>query len=106
MTWNRSEHELRTLVAMVNSQFPQFIRPIISIGSTIHFRDIELCHNNGVLGTCVYHQPMFGDNILPSFLDVIQLPIQDTWKWLRAALLKAIRYCSDDESFHNETLEM
>ncbi|CAF4074742.1 unnamed protein product [Rotaria sordida] len=94
ITWNRSEDELRTLLAMANSQFPQPILNIIHIGLRIHFR--------------VYHELMFDDNeLLSSFPDIIQPPIiQDTWKWLRAAFLKATRYYSDREIYHNELDEI
>ncbi|CAF1245622.1 unnamed protein product [Rotaria sordida] len=108
ITWNRSEDELRTILAMANSQFPQPMWNITHIGSTIHFRDIELTNNNGVLKTCVYHQEMFDDNkLLSSFPDIIQPSIkQEPWKWLRTAILKAIRYSSDNNTLQEEMLEI
>ncbi|CAF1330250.1 unnamed protein product, partial [Rotaria sordida] len=108
ITWNRSEDELRTLLAMANSQFPQPILNITHIGLRIHFRDILITNNNGILQTGVYHELMFDDNeLLSSFPDIIQPPIiQDTWKWLYAAFLKAFRYCSENDTFHEETDEI
>ncbi|CAF5132339.1 unnamed protein product, partial [Rotaria sp. Silwood1] len=104
ITWNRSEDELRTLLATANSQFTQPIWNITNIGSTIHFRDILITNNNGLLRTSVYHEETFDDNMLQSsFPDILQPAIkQDTWKWLRASFLKAIRYCSDHVTFHEE----
>ncbi|CAF1379458.1 unnamed protein product [Rotaria sordida] len=108
ITWNRSEDELRTLLAMANSQFSQPILNITHIGLRIHFRDILITNNNGILQTGVYHKLMFDDNeLLSSFPDIIQPPIiQDRWKWLYAAFLKAFRYCSENDTFHEETDEI
>ncbi|CAF4893741.1 unnamed protein product, partial [Rotaria sp. Silwood2] len=104
ITWNRSEDELRTILATANSQFPQPIWNITHIGSSIHFRDIDLTNENRIFQTCVYHARMFNDKqLLSSFPDIIQPKIkQDPWKWLRAAMLKAIRYCSGHDTFREE----
>ncbi|CAF3783161.1 unnamed protein product [Rotaria sp. Silwood1] len=104
----RSEDELRTLLAMTNSQFPQPIWNITRIGSTIHFRDILITNNNGVLRIRVYHERIYDDyELLSSFPDIIQPPImQDIWKWLRAAFLKAIRYCANQEIYLHELEEI
>jgi hypothetical protein len=92
---------------MANTQFPQPIWNITDIGSKIHFRDIELCNHNGVLQTSVYHEHMYHNDILPPFLNIIQIPIQkNVWKWLRESLLKAIRYCSTKNSFDDERDEI
>ncbi|CAF3719517.1 unnamed protein product, partial [Rotaria sp. Silwood1] len=108
ITWNRSEDELRTLLAMANSQFSQPIWNITDIGSTIHFRDILITNNNGLLQTSVYHEQAFEPIMLESsFQDILQPAIkQDTWKWLRAAFLKAVRYCSDNNIFNEESDEI
>ncbi|CAF3962207.1 unnamed protein product, partial [Rotaria sp. Silwood1] len=97
ITWNRFEDEFRILLTMTNSQFAQPIWNITDIGSTIHFRDILITNNNGLLRTSVYHEETFERIMsLSSFPDILQPAIkQDTWKWLRASFLKAIRYCSD-----------
>ncbi|CAF3436354.1 unnamed protein product, partial [Rotaria sp. Silwood2] len=45
--------------------------------------------------------------LITSFPDIIQPPIkQNTWKWLRAAMLKATRYCSTQDTFREEMLEI
>ncbi|CAF1199715.1 unnamed protein product [Rotaria sordida] len=108
ITWNRSEDELRTLLTMANSQFSQPIWNITDIGATIHFRDILLTNNNGLLQTSVYHEQTFEHSLLPpSFRDILQPAIkEDTWKWLRAAILKAIRYCSDGNIYYEEKNEI
>ncbi|CAM4749756.1 unnamed protein product [Rotaria magnacalcarata] len=106
ITWSKSEEQLRILLAMANKQFSQSMWQTNSIESTIHFRDLEFSHYNGVLRTSAYHEPNFQDDKLPSFLDIMQYPIHDIWNWIRAALLKAVRYCSDNESFDEEKLEI
>ncbi|CAF4252545.1 unnamed protein product, partial [Rotaria sordida] len=108
ITWNRSEDELRTLLTMANSQFSQPIWNVTHIGATIHFRDIMITNNNGLLQTSVYHEETFEHSLLPpSFRDILQPAIkQDTWKWLRAAILKAIRYCSDGNIYYEEKNEI
>ncbi|CAF2845082.1 unnamed protein product, partial [Rotaria sp. Silwood2] len=104
ITWNRSEDELCTLLAMANSQFSQPTWNVIHIGSTIHFRDILIINNSELLRTSVYHEETFERiMLLSSFRDILQPAIkQDTWKWLRAFFLKAIRYCSDQDTFNEE----
>ncbi|CAF3800302.1 unnamed protein product [Rotaria sp. Silwood1] len=108
ITWNRSEDELRTLLTIANSQFSQPIWNITDIGATIHFRDIIITNNNGLLQTSVYHEETFQRIMfLSSFPDILQPAIkQDTWKWLRAAILKAIRYCSDHNIYYEEKNEI
>ncbi|CAF5094887.1 unnamed protein product, partial [Rotaria sp. Silwood1] len=82
ITWNRSEDELRTLLTIANSQFSQPIWNITDIGATIHFRDIIITNNNGLLQTSVYHEETFQRIMfLSSFPDILQPAIkQDTWK--------------------------
>ncbi|CAF5227019.1 unnamed protein product, partial [Rotaria magnacalcarata] len=43
---------------------------------------------------------------LPSFLDILQQRIGDVWTWLRASLLNAVRYCSDDVNFEDAKSQM
>ncbi|CAF2845146.1 unnamed protein product [Rotaria sp. Silwood2] len=106
ITWNRSEDELRTILATANSQFPQSMWNITHIGSTIDFRDLHISNQNGVFRTSIYHAHMYNNKqLFTTFPDIIQPPIkQNTWKWLRAAMLKAIRYCSTPDTFHEEML--
>lgn len=103
ITWNRSEDELRSILTTANTQFPQPIWNITDIGSTVHFRDIQVCNRDGILETSVYHEHKYHDHALPEFLHVLQSPIQkDVWKWLRKSLLTAIRYCSTHDSYCDE----
>ena len=103
ITWNKSQDELRPILTTANIQFPQTIWNVIDIGSTVHFRDIQLCNHNGVLQTSVYHEHMYHNHALPEFLNILQVPIQkDVWKWLRKSLLAAIRYCSTHDAFLDE----
>ncbi|CAF3824497.1 unnamed protein product [Rotaria sp. Silwood1] len=58
--------------------------------------------------TSVYHKETFERiMLLSSFRDILKPAIkEDTWKWLRASFLKAIRYCSDQDIFNEEKYEM
>ncbi|CAF4558298.1 unnamed protein product [Rotaria sp. Silwood2] len=108
ITWNRSEDELRILLTMANSQFSQPIWTITHIGSTIHFRDILITNDNGHLRTSIYHEETFQRLMcLSSYREILQPAIkEDTWTYLRAYFLKAIRYCSDQHTFNEEKNDM
>ncbi|CAF1494537.1 unnamed protein product [Adineta steineri] len=104
---NHILNELRSILTMANTQFPQPTLNITEIGSTIHFRDIKISNQNGVLQTSVYHECMYHEPVLPPSLDLLQLPIQrNVWSWLRKSILKAIRYCSTEYSFKNELIHI
>ncbi|CAF2076157.1 unnamed protein product [Rotaria magnacalcarata] len=107
ITWNESEDELHTVLTFAHSEFPQYIWNTTGIGSTICFRDIELGHNNGRVRTTVnYLDSYMRNNALPSFLDILQQRVGDVWTWLRASLLNAVRYCSDDVNFEDAKSQM
>ncbi|CAF2979247.1 unnamed protein product [Rotaria socialis] len=107
ITWNESEDELHTVLTLAHSEFPQYIWNTTGIGSKICFRDIELGHNNGRVRTTVnYLDSYMRNNALPSFLDILQQRIGDVWTWLRASLLNAVRYCSDDVNFEDVKSQM
>ncbi|CAF4524154.1 unnamed protein product, partial [Rotaria magnacalcarata] len=107
ITWNESEDELHTVLTFAHSEFPQYIWNTTGIGSTICFRDIEIGHNNGRVRTTVnYLDSYMRNNALPSFLDILQQRIGDVWTWLRASLLNAVRYCSDDVNFEDAKSQM
>ncbi|CAF3931569.1 unnamed protein product [Rotaria sp. Silwood2] len=102
ITWNKSEQELLTSLDLTKLTFPQPIWNVTGIGTEINFRDIELGHHHGILHTKVnYLNSYIEDNTLRRQLHIIQHPIDDVWTWLRAALLKAARHCSDEVAFED-----
>ncbi|CAF1418077.1 unnamed protein product [Adineta steineri] len=110
ITWNQSADQLHLLLTSINSQYPQMMWSTTEIGTKIHFRDIELSQERGILYTSVYHEIASQNDILfvyPWLRDVLQLPIkQNTMKWVRRALMRAIQYSSDDDAFDEEKLHI
>ncbi|CAF4738812.1 unnamed protein product, partial [Rotaria magnacalcarata] len=70
----------------------------MSIGSTVHFHDIEISHNNNdVLESKVYYDPNI--DTLPNVSDE---PMENKSKQLYAVLYRAVRCCSNVMKFHHE----
>ena len=101
LTWNGSEHQLRALIEMpanVRQHHPS-IRSNTTIGSTVHFLDAYLSHENGVLSTKVYRYPNIHDNSLP---EIPHVPMCPNSHLFRAALIRAARCCSNVNDFNDE----
>ena len=75
------------------------IRINTTIGSAVHFVDAYLSHDNGVLNTKVYRYPNTHDNSLPDVPHVSMCPDSHL---LRAALIRAVRCCSNVQDFNDE----
>jgi hypothetical protein len=75
------------------------IRINTTIGSTVHFVDAYLSHENGLLHTKVYRYPNTNENTLP---DVPHIPMCPDSILLRAALIRAARCCSNLNDFNDE----
>lgn len=106
ITWNNSEQQFYTLLETAKTQFPQEIWNMTSIGTNIHYLDLLLGHNNGILQTSVYYYPNFGTHSFPTTPDLTEHLMENKEKSLRAALLRAVRYCSDNDIFEDERLHM
>ena len=101
LTWNGSEHQLRALFEMpatVRQHHPS-IRINTTIGSTVHFLDAYLSHENGVMNTKVYRYPNTHDSSLPL---IPHVPMCPNSRLFRAALIRAARCCSNVDDFNDE----
>jgi hypothetical protein len=100
LTWNGSENQLRLLFDMTaNKHHHPSIRINTTIGSTVHFVDAYLSHDNGLLYTKVYRYPNINENRLP---DVPHIPTCPDSILLRAALIRAARCSSNVNDFNDE----
>ncbi|CAF4188180.1 unnamed protein product, partial [Rotaria magnacalcarata] len=70
----------------------------MSIGSTVHFHDLEIGHNRkGVLESKVYY-----DRDIDTLPNVSDESMENMSKELHAVLYRAVRCCSDLEKFRWE----
>ena len=101
-TWNESEDELQALLnPMIMDHFKNaHIRITTSTGHQIYYFDAKISHHEGVLQTNVYHQPNLEPYSLPYVYDTTKR--QDHLFLLRAALIRAVLYCSNIDEFENE----
>ncbi len=97
LTWNGSENQLRSLFDMsTHVRHHSSMRINTTIGSTVHFVDAYLSHDNGVLNTKVYRYPNTDDNSLP---DIPNIPMCPNSRLLRAAFIRAAHCCSNAHDF-------
>lgn len=82
-----------------NKQQHEHIQTISSIGQKIHFLNVELSHDHGILHTKVYHDPATDEYELPNKFDYGK---NNSSKLLQAALNYAVRCCSTEADFHDE----
>lgn len=95
MTWNRSEHDLRWMMSSAN-QWHTNVKIEFTIGKCLSFLDVLLKNEDGKLKTSLYHKsntepyctPFVSDHQKHVFGNIIQ-----------SALLRAVRYSSDVDSF-------
>ena len=98
LTWNGTREELQSLANQTNLTHTN--RPILSIGAEINCFDAQISHDQGLLQTTVYHQPAFEPHALPYVCETSST--QSHFLILRAALLRAILYCSTIHEFESE----
>ncbi|CAF4939775.1 unnamed protein product, partial [Rotaria socialis] len=95
LTWHGSEDEFHTLF---NTGIDTEHLMTMSVGSTIHFHDLEIGHNSkGVLESKVYY-----DRDIDTLPNVSDESIENLPKQLHAVLYRAVRCCSDLEKFRWE----
>ncbi|CAF1428017.1 unnamed protein product [Adineta steineri] len=101
-TWNESKDELQMLLNqnIIDHFKTSHIRITTDIGHEIHYFDSKITHDEGILQTNVYHKPNIEPYALPFVYDTTQR--QDHLFLLRAALIRAILYCSNVDEFENE----
>ena len=82
-----------------NEQQHEPIQMISSIGKKVHFLDVELSHDNGILHTKLYQDPVMDEYQLPMKFDFGN---KNSAKLLQAALNYAVRCSSTEADFHQE----
>ena len=104
--WDDSKEKL---VAFLNqnklrhSRHPD-IRLTVSMGKRIQYLDAEIHHQQGMLQTRVYHHPTFEPYALPYLSET--RTAQSHASLLRAALVRAVLYCSSVREFESERLHI
>lgn len=74
------------------------------MGCKVRYLDAEISHINGILQTRVHHHPAFEPYALPYVSETTSS--QSHGSILRAALLRAILYCSNGRKCENERLHI
>ena len=98
MTWNKSEIELRNLLAAANAWHPN-IKLDYKINQSLPFLDVLLTNQNGILSTSVYHKPSAEPYVVPFISDH---PRHVFGNIIQNALTRAVRYSSTLDSFNHE----
>ena len=101
-TWNRSEHDLRTLLNTIVEKHPA-IRLKTSIGRCVHYLNIHIENRNGQLFTRIYHPEKRRSLALPFVIGHAR--VQHGY-WFRSALIRAVQLCSYYEDFEQERIYM
>ena len=104
--WNESQANLVTFLKQHNLTHsnPPPVRMSLSMGCKVRYLDAEISHINGILQTRVYHHPAFEPYALPYVSETTSS--QSHGSILRAALLRAILYCSNVREFESERLHI
>lgn len=103
-TWNESKDELqKVLNEMINNDYLKntHVKITTSTGQKIHYLDAQFGHSNGILQTNVYHEQSIEPYALPYVYDTTTTR-QDHSFLLRAALIRAVLFCSNVDEFENE----
>ena len=104
--WNDSKEKLVAFLNQKNlthSNHPD-IRFTVSMGYSVQFLDAEISHHQGMLQARVYHHPIFEPYALPYLSDT--RTSQSHASLLRAALFRAVLYCSSVREFESERLHI
>ena len=101
-TWNGTNGELRDVMKALDQQCVD-IRVSMSIGVVAHFLDVHLYNHQGRLSTRVYHNPNTPPFVLPYASGHARLIHSN---WFRAALVRAVRFCSAVEDFNQERIHI
>ena len=92
LTWNGSIGQLCSL-------FDTPIRISPSMGTTVHFLDVELSHVNGVLHTKLHRDPVTNESELR---DKFAHRTDNPWRLFQAAFIDAVCCNSAEIDFHQE----
>jgi hypothetical protein len=121
LTWNQSKaefinlintisHRHSSMMMMTTTPPPPPLKLISTIGSTVNYLDVTISHLNGVLQTKVFHPSLFESYSLPSMTTAHRPPPPSPpppdypyFTLIRAALLRAVRYCTHVHDFETES---
>ena len=101
LTWNGSKRHLRSLLKMTTLQHHHhpYMHMNVSIGSSVHFDDAYLSHNQGTLHTKIYHY----SNVNPNGLfNIPHHQICPDEKSVRKEMIRTARCCSHVHDFNSE----
>ncbi|CAF1390223.1 unnamed protein product [Rotaria sordida] len=103
LTWNRSEDQLRFLFEkpIIVDQHSRSSQIKLFIGTSFHFLDVEISHDQGHLHTRIYHDPVMDQYQLPNQFQAERSSCLPS-RLLQAMLMYAVRCCSSEESFDYE----
>ena len=99
-TWNRSEGELCSALQKFRTQYPNLHCQTLT-GSIVQYLNAYIENRQGQLYSRVIHNPTIQAYTLPYVVGHPKLKHSD---WLRAALIRAVCYCSSVDDFHQERI--
>lgn len=101
-TWNGTNDELRQTMKVLDQQCAD-IRVAVAMGPVANFLDVHLSNVQGRLLTRVHHSPNAPPFVLPYAFGHARLMHSN---WFRAALVRAVRFCSTVEDFNQERIHI
>jgi hypothetical protein len=99
-TWHGSKDDLLAQIKILH-QHKHHLRLNIVCGSEANFLDVHMENDNGRLYTNVHHKLTTQPYVLPYVFGHAQVIYSN---WLRAALVRAARYCSSVRGFDQERI--
>jgi hypothetical protein len=107
-TWNESKDKLVSFLNeknLTHSKHAAHIQMTVLMDNyKVQYLDAEISHIHGFLQTKVYHHSNFEPYTLPYLLSKTRTSQSSHQVLLRAALFRAILYCSNVREFENEQL--
>ena len=102
LTWNGSKEEFQMIFDQLVVAHDQYVHLHIktSIGQQVQYLDAEIGHIEGILQNKVYHRSIIEPYALPYVCETTMS--LSHMNLLRAALIRAIIYCSNLDEFENE----
>ncbi|CAM2723375.1 unnamed protein product [Rotaria socialis] len=98
-TWNHSMDELDKILQSMTSKYKDYLDFHIQVQDKLTYLDIYLENRHGSLYSRIQHQPTY---TLPYVSN--GNAIRTHSHWLRSSLIRAVRYCTTIEDFHQERI--
>ncbi|CAF1351295.1 unnamed protein product [Rotaria sordida] len=105
LTWNRSEDQLHFLFGkpIIVDQHSRSSQIKLFIGTSFHFLDMEISHDQGHLHTRIYHDPVVDQYQLLNQFQAERSSCLPS-RLLQSMLMYAVRCCSNEQNFDYERL--